>query len=113
MAWTVLDIERDKPAFSQRVTLDGADYTLTFVWNMRSGWYMGVTSGDTVLFEPRRLGVERDLLDCVRWHEACPPGYLIAHDTTGAGLPPGYEDLRGGTRQLGRVILAYGAPDGE
>ncbi len=110
MAWAIIDVEKGKPSFTQRVTLDGADYTLSFVWNMRSGWYLGLAAGDTVLFHPRRLKVEVDMLDCVRWHPQCPPGYLLALDTTGARAAPGFDDLRGGQDRQGRVILAYGVP---
>lgn len=108
MAFQVLDVEKDKPLFTQRVTLDERDYVLSFAWNMRHGWYMGVSAGDEVLFHPRKVVLDTDLLLSVRWHALCPPGLLIAMDTTGRGQPPGFEDLRGGPSRLGRVILAYG-----
>lgn len=46
----------DAPFVSIRTNLDGAEYLLTVEYNMRSGWYVGVTAPDgEVLCRPRKL----------------------------------------------------------
>ncbi len=45
----------DEPFSNLRLLLDGAEYTVRCEYNMRSGWYVGVTSPDgTVLSRPRK-----------------------------------------------------------
>lgn len=81
------------PFYSQRVTLDGADYTLKFEWNMRNGWFMGLSdASEEVIFEPKKLVVDWDLLRNVT-DERKPPGALVLFDSSYQGLDPGYEEL--------------------
>jgi hypothetical protein len=110
MALQILQVPKDKPFFSQRHTLDGQDYLLTFEWNSRSGWYLGLSQGSTVLFYPRKLVVDQDLLQHCRANALCPPGNLFAYDMSGLGRDPGFEDLVSGSSASdlqGRVILSY------
>lgn len=87
-----------KPFYSQRVTLDGADFTLTFEWNMRSGWYLSMAdANDEVIFSGTKLVVNWNLLRTVT-DERKPPGMLKLIDTatddiTGEAADPGYYDL--------------------
>lgn len=85
------------PFYSQRVTLDGADYTLSFEWNMRDGWYMGMSdANDEVIFAPRKMVVNWNFLRNVT-DDRKPPGALVLMDQTtdedGRATRPGYLDL--------------------
>lgn len=109
MAWVILDVAASSPSFVQTVTLDGTAYELQFTWNVRGGWFMAMRAGSQTLFAPRRVVADRDLLASVRDNELCPPGMLVAMDTSGDQRPPGYADFRGGVGSTGRVVLAYKA----
>jgi hypothetical protein len=88
---------KNKAFFRQRVTLDGADYMLDFAWNMRSGWYVGLsavsTDGNLVqLFAPRRMLSSRNLLRFTT-SDLRPRGWLGCLDLAGAGAPATFENL--------------------
>lgn len=91
-------IPSDKPFFTMRVVLDGAEYVLRFEWNMRCGWFIGLSDQDDVtIFSPKRMVPDWDYLR----HETDPRrprGVLMVVDTTGSGEPAGYDDF--GTRHL-------------
>ena len=86
------------PFFTLRTTLDGAEYVLRFEWNMRRGWFLGLSDQDgDVIFQPKRLVPSWDLLaHCVDTRR--PRGGLMAVDTTGADETAQFDDL--GTRHL-------------
>jgi hypothetical protein len=83
-----------KPSYDQRVTLDGVDYILRMRWNQRGGWYCGLrdaSSGEDI-FSPQHISVDWDMLyGCT--HERRPPGVLLATDTSGQKIAPGYRDM--------------------
>lgn len=66
----------DAPFVSLRTTLDGAEYVLRLEYNLRSGWFVGVTAPDgTVLTSPRKAHPFVDLLSGVTSTKQ-PPGIL-------------------------------------
>jgi len=112
----VLQVAKGSPSFSQSHVLDGAVYVLSFTWNMRAGWFMGLADATgEVIYGQRRLVLDADLLRTARHDPRCPPGKLIALDLGGLGEPPGYEDLCSGPSlqdPQGRVLLVY-VPEAE
>ncbi len=95
-----LPIDKRKPFSVQRRTLDGVKYTLHIEWNMRAGWFLGLSDADDVpIFELRKMVTDTDLLDGYRFDERCPPGRLFLVDTTGRQREPGYEDLVSGPNE--------------
>lgn len=85
------------PFYSQRVTLDGADYTLNFEWVMRDGWYMGMAdANDEVIFYPKKMVVNWNFLRTIT-DDRKPPGMLKlidqATDEDGRATRAGYFDL--------------------
>lgn len=94
---------RDEVAsYTQRTTLDGREYVLTFDWNGRAGhWFFSIADQDE---DPILQGVKVvlgwNLLDGVR-DVRRPPGAIVAVDLTGSGEPPGRTELGG------RVELVY------
>ncbi len=94
----IIPIQKQIPSLVQRRTLDGAKYVLHVQWNMRSGWYLGLSdSDDNPIFSPRKLVTGVDMLVTVRWDARCPPGVLMLSDMTLIGREPGYLDLASGT----------------
>lgn len=90
-------IPTDKPFFTQRVTLDGADFLLHYSWNMRAGWFLAMDAvGDngttTTVFKPRRLLSDRNLLQYITT-SARPRGWFGTIDMTGERTPATYESL--------------------
>jgi hypothetical protein len=85
------------PFYSQITDLDGTDYVLTFEWNNRDqAWYLSIAdiNGDPIVTSLRLVPEWRLLRRVI--DERRPQGELFLHDESGAGLPPGFEDL--GTR---------------
>ncbi len=85
------------PFYSQRVTLDGADYTLNFEWSMRGGWLMGMAdANDEIIFYPKKMSVNWNFLRNVT-DARKPPGMLKlidqATDADGRATKAGYQDL--------------------
>lgn len=92
-----IPVLQNRAFFRQRVTLDGADYVLDFEWNMRSGWYMGLSAvardGEVVeLFAPRRMLSNRNLISGTT-SDLRPRGALVALDLTGQGAPASKTDF--------------------
>lgn len=86
------------PFFTLKATLDGASYLLRFEWNMRCGWFIGLSDQDGVaIFSPKRMVPDWDFLQ----HETDPRrprGALLVRDTSGLGEPAVFEDF--GTRHI-------------
>lgn len=93
------------PASTYRISLDGADFRLSWRWNDRmASWYLDLFEGDGT---PLRLGV-RVVLDWPLWgrfrHPRRPAGELLAVSLDG-DAEPGAGDLGG------RVRLIYYTAD--
>lgn len=79
----------DELLYEQVTPLDGADYRLTFAFNLREGrWYLDLSDADGVLIVASLvLVINRDLLRRVQ-DERRPPGKLFCVDLTGQGKDP-------------------------
>jgi hypothetical protein len=80
--------------YSEQVSLDGATFTLSFIFNAREGfWYLDIFD---LLGNRVRSGIKvvinTPLLRLVAAIEA-PPGELLAVETTGDDLEAGLTDL--------------------
>lgn len=97
MAYFTVPTRPDVPAYTQRTTLDGATYVLTFRWNERASyWTLSIADQDD---QPIALGLALVTGSMLlrRCRKATrPPGELLVVDTTGGGGDPGLSDL--GTR---------------
>ena len=102
MAVTIIPTSTELANYTQKTVLDGTSYQLEFIYNEREdAWYVSILSDEgTDLINGIKIVADWPLL---RRHQAedTPPGELIAQDTTGAGLDPGFADLGAG------VILLY------
>lgn len=99
---------RDTPFYTQKVTLDGKEYTFRFEWNQRNGWFLGLEDADGVIFDPRKIVIGWDLLRPVRWNTRAPQGALLALDRTGELDRIGYSDMSTSfDANDGPVLLAY------
>ena len=98
-----IEVETNRPRFTERVSLDGVTYRLTFRWNDRApAWLVDIASEDgTMVVSGRRLAVNNLLTRQFRHLPALPPGHMMAFDTTLRASDPGLTDL--GTR----VIMLY------
>lgn len=107
----LIPISKNVPSLSQVQTLDGTEYILHIEWNMRGGWFLGLSdANDDTIFSPRQMTVGSDLLASIRYDARCPPGQLIIVDFTAQDIEPGYLDLVAGASQAdlqGRVGLIY------
>jgi hypothetical protein len=107
--------KRGASFYSQRVTLDGSDFIFEFSWNQRSGWYLALRDRQQLtLFSPRKIVVDWDLLEPLRYIEGCPQGSLIAVDLKQIGDKIGFEDLSSTSSAEGydgRVALFYFTED--
>lgn len=85
------------PAYTQRTALDGRDYLLEFGWNARdSAWYLHLSDERGASIRAGiRIVCDFPLLRRIR-DPRVPPGSLMAIDSAGAGVRPGYDEL--GTR---------------
>lgn len=80
--------------YSEQVTLDGATFTLSFLFNAREGfWYLDIfdLQGNRIR-SGIKIVINFPLLRLIASLDA-PPGELIAVDPTGADLEPGLTDL--------------------
>lgn len=107
----VIPVPKNVPSLRQSRVLDGTEYELRLVWNMRAGWFLGLNdeAGEPI-FHLRALTVGNDLLASVRYDARCPPGVLVALDATGTQAEPGYLDLVAGSSSndlQGTVALVY------
>ncbi len=107
----LIPIRKGKPNLTQGVSLEGADYTFRFQWNMRAGWYIAISDQLGVpLFSPRALVPNTDFLARVRFDARTPPGSLYLADLQqGEAQVPGFLDLVAGTPSdlQGRFALFY------
>lgn len=89
----------------QRIALDGRLYTLELKWNQwASYWSFGLwDSEESPIILGIRIVSNWPILRFYRYDPRTPPGEIIAHDLTGDGSPPGYEDFGIGKR----VELTY------
>lgn len=88
-----LKLPAERPFATFKAELDGASYIVRLEWNMRCGWFIGLSDQDgVVIFSPKRMVPNWDLLGNVT-DARRPRGQLVCFDTTGAGDPPGYDDL--------------------
>jgi hypothetical protein len=85
---------RGLPAYTQRTTLDGREYSLEFRWNERDGaWYMHLADAEG---QHIRSGIRivcrwpllRRITDPRR-----PPGSIVAIGSSGNDTTPGFNDL--------------------
>jgi len=103
MAILIVPTSTEIAHYTQRTVLDGTSFQLEFIFNEREGsWYLSILSeeGDDLIMGIK-IVADWPLLRRQQ-REDTPPGELIALDTTGEGLDPGFADLGG------RVILLYG-----
>lgn len=107
----LIPVSKNVPSLSQVQTLDGSEYILHIEWNMRGGWFLGLSdANDSPIFQPRAMRVGVDLLKASRADARCPPGQLLVVDFSKSGLEPGYLDLVAGSSEddlQGRVGLVY------
>lgn len=102
MAIRVINTPQNIPFFTQRTTLDGREYLLTFDWNQREQkWYLSIADQDEVPIVSSIKLVANFPLTHLLVDSRSPPGELFAMDTSGNGLDPLLSDL--GTR----VLLLY------
>lgn len=95
---------------SLRVTLDGAEYLISLAWNQREGkWYLALSDSEgTPILSGVKVVADFPLLTLAKHDSACPPGEILASDTSGQGLDPFYDDMSGDSP---RVILMYATKD--
>lgn len=89
-----IPLATDTPLFTQRVTLDGQEYTIRLDWNGREGrWYLDVGDVDEAwIVTGIKLVADWPLLRrCADSRK--PPGDLLAVDMSGAGEPPNLPQL--------------------
>ena len=91
---------------SVRVTLDGAEYVLSLAFSQREGkWYLSLAdANEDAIISGVKVVANYPLTVLARHDARCPPGELMAVDTSGQGLDPFYNDLSGDDP---RVILTY------
>ena len=93
------------PFYTQRVRLDGREYSLRFRWNTcAERWRMDLLTDEN---EPIVLGMkivtDWPLLRYYKFDPRCPPGEFFAQTLTQDTSPPGFSDLGIGQR----VELTY------
>lgn len=93
----------DTPLFTERVTLSGSDYVLTFDWNGRAErWFFSLADIDgNVIAGAQKIVIGTDLLRHMRWNDAIPTGTLFALDTQNNDAAPLLNELGR------RVLLVY------
>lgn len=89
-------------SFVETITLDNKIYEFQFDWNVRDEhWSMMIRDkNNQVIVSGIKIVADYELISMYRYLDV-PPGYLIAVDTSGQGLDPGFDDF--GTR----VLLMY------
>jgi len=98
----IIPARQDFPAYEERVVIDGTPYRLRFRWNSREeSWAFDIlTTAGVVLRAGIKVQVDWALLK--RSHRGdLPDGDILSIDTSGAGSPPGVDELGD------RVILVY------
>lgn len=102
MATRIIPTSTELSSYTQRVVLDGREYTLGFQWNQREAkWYLSLADQDGVaIVHGIKVVADFPLLRTLTDRRA-PPGEIWAQDRSGTGADPGL-------RELGvRVILVY------
>lgn len=99
-------LTEDAAFLSLRLTLDGADYLLSLAWSQREEkWYLSLADGEDVpIVSGVKVVADYPLLSLSHHDSRCPPGELMATDTTGQGLDPHFADMSG---DAPRVVLVY------
>lgn len=94
-----------RPDYSMRTRLDGRNYQLRFLWNMREErWYFDIISdADELLAAGIKIIANRPLIRFYQWDVRLPPGEFRAVDLSTNGSPPGLFDMGKGLR----VELTY------
>lgn len=85
---------------TQRVTLEGEDFYVRLDWNMRSGWYLGLSDqAQDPIFSPKKIAANWDLLGSCS-DDRRPRGALYCFDTRAetTSKKPSFEEL--GTRHV-------------
>lgn len=105
----IVAVPFNTPHFRQRVTLDGAEYIMTFEWNQRAEkWYWSLAASDeTKILTGVKLVADYPLLTLARWHDQCPDGEIYALDNSGQGLDPHLLDLASEDGSTPRVQVVY------
>lgn len=100
-----IPVLEDSAYQTQRIALDGRLYTLGLAWNQwASFWSISLwDSEDSPIVLGLRVVANWPMLRFYRYDTRTPPGEIIAHDLTGDGSPPGYDDFGIGKR----VELTY------
>lgn len=102
MALRIINTSTELSGYTQRTILDGREYLLRFLWNMREAkWYLSIAdqTGSPIVDGIKVVAdfpLTRRIVD-----ERCFPGSLIAMDTSEKGLDPGLTELGD------RVVLVY------
>jgi len=86
--------------YTQRMTLDGRVFTLHFTWNQREeAWYLALLDeADVELLSGIKVIANWALLEWYKYDPRLPDGEFFAHDLTGDGSNPGYDDFGVGKR---------------
>lgn len=93
------------PFLVQRTVLDGVKYVVRLEWNMRSGWYLGLSDAlGNVIFHPKKLVADWDILNSVT-DARRPPGKLALVDLSGKGVEPTFDGL-GSTHKIVYLSVA-------
>lgn len=97
-----LPIDQQGPHFNFVTELDQVSYGFTFRWNTRDEcWRLDLADGNgDPIVSGRKVLINQSLLQGAGG-DRLPPGKLIAFDTGGQNLNPGFEDLGR------RVVLTY------
>lgn len=101
MALLELPVRSDLKAYSFKIDLDGAIYTLSFRFNQRmQRWFMDIATEDEIELIN---GIEL-LTDVILNNQyvvnGAPPGFFICEDTTGESKIAGVDDLGNDVRLL-------------
>ncbi len=88
------------PHYTQRTRLDGREFTLRFMWNMRAErWALDISDDtETLLVGGIWIVANWPLLRPYQWDPRVPPGDLRAIDLSADGSPPGVNDMAIGQR---------------
>lgn len=95
MALIRIPTQQSQAAWTQRTTLDGLDFALSFVWNARAGaWYMRIadTFGKPIVGEIKLVS-NRPLLARFRYLVGLPPGEFIVVSFDSSRPYAGYGEL--------------------
>jgi hypothetical protein len=90
-----IPVLEDTAFWTQRMTLEGTDYVLSFSWNGRAeAWFVELLDLDsTPLLGPLKLTTNRPLFLRHHYLGTIPPGELFAFDPTYTIDAPDYTEL--------------------